>query len=86
MSSVVVYCVASYVAGILSVLLVAAIAASSEPAKPKCPAVLKSGETCREDEGHEGPHRTYICMGSYSQAYVWEDPKCGLHTVGFFPK
>jgi len=75
--------VAAFAAGAGAAALLAYIA--SLPLPPGCTAVLRSGERCRHDAGHSGPHETIIYDGSMmTQQYVWEDPKAGLHPVGFF--
>ncbi len=57
---------------------------ASLPRPPRCTAVLRSGERCWHDAEHQGPHETRVSDGVISQGYVWEDPKAGVHNVGFF--
>ena len=57
------------------------------PKPPACTACLRSGEDCVRPLGHNGPHRAYVKVSHRQwQAYVWEDPKAGVHEVGFFYK
>lgn len=55
----------------------------------ECKAILQSGHQCWKDFGHTDYHQTEYggngTMGS-SQNYVWEDPSCGIHPVGFYLK
>jgi hypothetical protein len=62
------------------------------PPIPQCPAVLRSGETCIYDAGHEGYHRARIYgrrVGFsgwekfHQRDYVWEDTSAGVHNVEF---
>lgn len=66
------------------------------PPPPECPAVLQTGEQCIYGEGHEGHHRARVFawgVGMYGNSvrihqsdYCWEDPECGVHAMGFFPR
>lgn len=71
--------------GVFAAWGLAAFLASLPLPPPRCTAILKSGHGCKKELGHPGPHRTIIHNGGYyDQEYVWEDPKAGLHTTGFF--
>lgn len=55
------------------------------PFKPRCRAVLVSGEQCIYASGHKGYHRAEWQMysddcDSPACAHCWEDPTCGVHS------
>lgn len=78
--------VVSFMAGVgLTRLVTFILSLPRPPRPPRCTAVLRSGERCHHQLNHLGPHRTTIYLtASHTQGYVWEDPKAGLHAVGFF--
>ena len=75
----------AYGAGAVTVLLISIVLATREPDPPRCTAVLRSGEVCLGDPGHDGPHRARVYLNSAgdTQDYVWNDPDNGVCGVGF---
>ena len=57
------------------------------PPPPACTACLRSGQDCKFNLGHAGPHRASFRVSSDPldgyQEYVWEDPQAGVHPVEF---
>lgn len=77
----------AFAAGAVAMLLVASlIAGLAESVKPRCPAVLRSGQQCIGEPEHTGPHCAHIYGGAITQTYVWEDERAGVCPVGFFYK
>lgn len=60
-------------------------AAPRSPRRPRCPAMIKSGQQCVFERGHEGPHKvTWDIVVNEpwkgQQSFAWNDPDCGLNT------
>jgi len=76
------------VVGVAVTMLIAWIFEQRGPKSPGCRAVLRSGEQCFYQAGHEGYHKAAIYHGqgivTHRSFYAWEDPTCGVHSAGFF--
>jgi hypothetical protein len=76
------------VVGVAVMRCIGWILAERGPKPPGCKAVLRSGERCFYQAGHEGYHKAAIHRGqgivTHRSFYAWEDPTCGVHSAGFF--
>jgi hypothetical protein len=56
--------------------------------QPRCSAILESGHQCFKEPGHQPTyHEADVNPGApfgSGQHFVWEDPACGVHPVGFY--